>query len=176
MSLAAWLTGFSLFPTVHWKLNMLHVASPPPVRSRHIQEARPHSTVTDVSAAWWSSALRRARPRSGPAGLCCLRQQQWHLPHCETHALGLSDPPTTGRMERSGSRQVRGGWYHSPGGGGQRRRGVHASRAAESVEVSAQRFTFGATDCRYWSPEPEGYDELGLQLTSVRCSTGHPQR
>ena len=42
------------------------------------QEARLHSTVRDFSAAWWSGALRRARPRSGPAGLFCLRQQQWH--------------------------------------------------------------------------------------------------
>jgi len=35
-----WLTGFSLFPTVNWKLKMLHVASPPPGRSRHSHAPR----------------------------------------------------------------------------------------------------------------------------------------
>jgi len=101
-----------------------------------------------------SGALRRARPRSGPRGSFCLRQQQWHSPHCETHALGRADAPTTGRLERSGSRQARGGSYHSLGGKVRRRRGVLASRAADSVGVSARRFTSGAKKRRFsffWS-------------------------
>ena len=96
-----------------------------------------------------SGALRRARPRSGPRGSFCLRQQQWHSPHCETHALGRADAPTTGRLERSGSRQTRGGSRHSTGVEGRRRRGVLASRAAESVGVSARRFTSGAKKRRF---------------------------
>ena len=106
-----------------------------------------------------SGALRRAPPRSWPRGSFCLRQQKWHSPHCETHALVRADAPTTGRLEPSGLRQARGGSCYSPGEKGGRRSGVLASRVAESVGVSAWRFTSGAKNRRlsfFW-PKSRNY-------------------
>ena len=153
-----WLTGFSLFPTVIWKLKMLHVASPPPGRFRHSHAPR-RTPVLNGEGCQCGVVVGYAPPRAfpavGPAGTFCSRQQQWHSPHCEMHALGRADAPTAGRLQRSGSRQTRGWSYHSPGGGGRRRRGMLASRAAESVGWGARRFTSRATKRRlksfFWS-------------------------
>ena len=130
---------------------MLHVASPSRGRTHHSHTPRSTPSINGKGVQCGvvaRGALRPARPRGWPRGSFCLRQQQWHSPHCETHALGRSDAPTTGRLERSGSRQTRGGSCHSPGGE-RRRRGVLASRAAESVGVSARRFTSGAKRRRF---------------------------
>jgi len=146
-------TGFSFCSNSEkWKLKMLHVASPSRGFTHHSHSPRstPSPNGEGVQCGVVArGALRRARPRSWPRGSFCLRQQQRHSPHCETHALGRADAPTTGRLEPSGSRQTRGGSCHSPGGGGRRRRGVLASRAAESVGVSARRFTSGAKRRRF---------------------------
>jgi hypothetical protein len=92
--------------------------------------------------------VRYAPPRAPPQWatrvIFVSRQQQWHSPHCKTHTLGRADAPTTGRLDRWGSRKARGGSHHSPGGKGRRRRGVLASRAAEAVGVGARRFPSGA--------------------------------
>ena len=89
---------------------------------RNTSRVRPHCVsrrLVNFSAAWWSGALRHARPRSGPRGCFCLRQQRLHSPHLRNaRALGHADAPATGRLQRSGSRQARGGSYHSPGGEG----------------------------------------------------------
>ena len=99
---------------------MLHVASPPPGRSRHS-----HTPINTPSLNGEGSQCGvvdgYAPPRAPPQWVTrvnfCLRRQQRHSPHCETHALGRADAPRTGRLERSGSRNARGGSHHSPRGG-----------------------------------------------------------
>ena len=94
-----WLTGFSLFPTVNWKLQMLHVASPPPGRSSHSHSPRNTPSLNGEGVQCGVVTRVRSAARAlalGPAGLFCLRQRQWHSPQCETHALGRADAPTNG--------------------------------------------------------------------------------
>jgi hypothetical protein len=103
MSLAHWIFTF---PNIEMETQdaTRRIAAAGPIPPNTPQETRPHSTVRRFSAAWWSGALRRSRPRSGARGVLLLRQQQWHSPHCETLTLGRANAPTTGRVERSGSR------------------------------------------------------------------------
>jgi len=115
-----WLTGFSLFPTVNWKLEMLHSASQPQGRSRcsHAPVNTPSLNGEELQCG---VVVGHAPPRAPP---------QWGMRvlfvydnNIGTHRIAkrtrwVVPTPTTGRLELSGSRQARGGSYSIPFAGG----------------------------------------------------------